>query len=355
MLTRREFVRATGFLIASGAALSPARALPRRADDLFFEWKEVAKGLLAAVDRTGDNLSVVGGNAVLLPGKGGALLVDTKQSFLGNTLLREALLKTDKIAQCVNTHHHFDHAGGNHALTRAKVPITSHAKAWERLKGSMETQVMDLEARIKALEGCGVPGAAQAAADARAFQQSLASVTPTAWEPIGKISTDGRMDVAGRKVDLRWFGGGHTDNDLVVHFPDLNAVATGDLVFHGLHPYYDASADANTQRWERSLVRSAELCNGTTVVVPGHGPVGGVALIRAQIEYFKRMRDFVAAAMKESRPREEVVKLEPPEPYRGLGLRVAFPYLLGGLFDELSPPRPKEEPGPPPAPKGGSR
>jgi cyclase len=294
---------------------------------------------------------------VLLTGAGGALLVDTKQAMLGPVLLREALTKADKIAQCVNTHHHFDHAGGNHALTGAGVPITAHARAAERLKASMDSQVAQLDAKIEALAGSGVPGASAAAADARAFKDRLASIKPQAWEPVGRISSDGRMTVSGRKVDLRWFGGGHTDNDLVVHFPDLNVVATGDLVFHGLHPYYDASASANTRTWQASLRKTAELCNDTTVVVPGHGTVSDVSCVRGQIEYFDRMRDLVSAAMKEGRTRDEVLKLEVPEAYRGYGLKVALGYLLGGLFDELSPPKVKEEPGagPTPAPKGGSK
>jgi glyoxylase-like metal-dependent hydrolase (beta-lactamase superfamily II) len=353
-LSRREFVRLTSAAVAGGWTLGLTRRAraARVAAEAFYEWKEIAPGILVALNRTGDTMSIVGGNSTLVTGGKGALLVDTKQAVLGPSLVREALARTDKIAQCINTHHHFDHAGGNHALTARRVPITSHGKAWIRLQDSMNSQVAQIDDKIKALEECGVAGAKEAAEDARRFREHLADLKPAAWEPVGRLSGDARMDVAARRVDIRWFGGGHTDNDLVIHLPAENVVLTGDLVFHGLHPYYDASADANTARWVKSLEAIETLCNDKTVVVPGHGPVSDVSCVRAQAEYFKRMRGVVEDAVKAGRTREEIVKMDPPEAYRAFGLRVALGYLLGGLFDELHP---KAEPAKePPAKPSGS-
>lgn len=353
MISRRHFVASSAGWLAGSALLAlpagarPARPLrPRAGDPEFYEWKELAPNLFAGLNRTGENFDLVGGNSVLAVAAGAGLLIDTKQAVLGPSLLREVLARTGGLARAINTHHHFDHAGGNHALHAAGIPISAHPRAVDRLKptSAADGMIAQLDAKVKALEASDLPGAKAAGADAAKFRDHLADVPPQAWVPTDIIGADATLSLAGRKVEVRWFGGGHTDNDLVIRFPDVNVVVTGDLVFNGLHAYYDASADANTARWQKSLRAVEGLCNATTTVVPGHGAVGNVESIRAQITYFDRMREYVAAAMKAGKTREEIVKMEGPDAYKGYALKMALGYLLGGLFDEMSPPKPKEEP-----------
>lgn len=343
--TRRQFLRTSAAFLASGSLLVHARPRPLRAPDpTFFDWQEVAPGVLVALNRTGGDMNLVGGNSLLWLGAGGAILVDTKQAVLGGSVLREARAKSPEIAACVNTHHHFDHAGGNHALTAASIPVTAHARACERLTNPGQAMLAQLDSKIKAISESTLPGAAAVAADASAFRDTLAGVKGHSWKPGQCVTGDGSVSVGDRTAELRWFGGGHTDNDLAVHCKSVNVLATGDLVFQGLHAYYDASAAANTTRWQASLRDLLKLCDAKTVVVPGHGTVSDISCIRAQIEYFDRMRELVAAAVAQGRTREEVVKLDPPEAYKGYGLRQALGYLLGGLFDELAPAKPAAQP-----------
>ncbi|MCE7975349.1 MAG: MBL fold metallo-hydrolase [Leptolyngbya sp. PLA1] len=343
--TRRDFLVSSAAFLASGSLLAHARSrTPHALDATFFDWQEVAPGVLVALNRTGGDMNLVGGNSLLWLGTGGALLVDTKQAVLGSSLLREARTKSAQIAACVNTHHHFDHAGGNHAVTAASIPLTAHARACERLADPGQAMLAQLDSKIKAIAESTLPGAAAVAADASAFRETLAGVKGHSWKPTQCVTGDSAISVGDRTAELRWFGGGHTDNDLAVHCTSVNVLATGDLVFHGMHAYYDASAAANTARWQASLRELVKLCDAKTVVVPGHGPVSDASCIRAQIEYFDRMREHVAAAVAHGRTRDEVVKLDPPEAYKSFGLRQALGYLLGGLFDELAPVKPGPQP-----------
>lgn len=75
-------------------------------------------------------------------------------------------------------------------------------------------------------------------------------------------------------MELEFVGPAHTLGDLVVWLPDAEVVFAGDLVFNGGHPFllegclgnYPAALD-----WVRRL--------GPRVVVPGHGPLAGPAVL----------------------------------------------------------------------------
>jgi len=337
-LSRRDFVRASAVFAAAGMLGRPAWA--RRADGTYFEWTQVRPGIYAGLDRAAANPAVIGGNSTFVTGAGGGALIDTKQAVLGRALRREAV-PLGPVARVINTHHHADHAGGNHAFT-TDLPLLAHQRCWERLKESYTQQIAQLAQKAEALATSQAPGAAAAGADAKAFAAELASIKPTAWEPTERFEKDKTLDAAGRKFELHHYGVGHTDNDVIVHLPADNLVITGDLIFHGTHAYYDRGARANSEGWIASLREVVKLCKGGTVVVPGHGPVGDVSCVTRQIEYFERHREAVAAAIKEGKPREEIAKMSLPQ-YADFGMKQAVPMLWGGIYDEMTK-MPAEEP-----------
>ena len=50
-----------------------------------------------------------------------------------------------------------------------------------------------------------------------------------------------------------------------------------------------------------SLKEAIKLCDEKTRVVPGHGELGGVEMLKAQIDYFEKMRDLVAKEINRQR------------------------------------------------------
>lgn len=347
-LTRRDFLsRSAGTaLAASVLGAMPRRAFASRADTTFFEWKEISTGVYVALNRTGDNLDLAGGNSTLFAHESGALLVDAKQAAEGNTLKRELGAYAKKIARVVSTHHHFDHAGGNVCFADP-IPFTMHQNCARRLAESGRSYVTGLDGKVEAIRASGVPGAEAAAADAKELLNGLASIPADAFAPKGRTRTIGGsspLKVAGRNFTLHHFGPGHTDNDVVVHDTEANIVLTGDVVFNKFTPYFDVAGGANSAGWLRSLGEIKKLCNEKTIVIPGHGAVGGVVMVDQLIEYFEKTVAAVKDAIKAGKPREEVAKMSLPE-YQGYPLAVALPYLWGGVFDEYAPASAKEVPG----------
>ena len=101
------------------------------------------------------------------------------------------------------------------------------------------------------------------------------------------------LDLGGRSVQLLTRGTAHTRGDQVVFVPDERVLFTGDLVETRMFPIYPwfppDDADVNGSRWivVLSWLESLE----PTLVVPGHGEVGDVGLIRAARAYHELLRE----------------------------------------------------------------
>jgi len=173
--------------------------------------------------------------------------------------LRE--LGPEPVRAVVNTHGHNDHAFGNHRFRPA--PIWGHANCARFIR---ET------------------GAAQIAAVSAAIPDIAEDLAEVVLDPPDR-TFDGEsatldFDAGGRRIDLRYIGRGHTDNDILVIVPDADVMFAGDLVENGATPYF---GDGYPMEWPATLERLIELVTGA--VVPGHGDVGDRAFaIRSMVE-----------------------------------------------------------------------
>src|SRR5437899_5222114 len=134
LMTRREFMTSAAGTTATLLLASQVGAA-QRSEDMFFEWKPVCEGARAAFGN--------GGNALVVTGKQGALLVDCKNSPFGQELRREADTPT-KLTHVVNTHHHGDHTGGNHAFT-PDLPVIAQTNATPRILGQLNRYVSQIK------------------------------------------------------------------------------------------------------------------------------------------------------------------------------------------------------------------
>ena len=89
------------------------------------------------------------------------------------------------------------------------------------------------------------------------------------------------MVFGGRRLELRWLGRGHTDNDLVVRVPDASVLFAGDLLENGATPYF---GDGYPIDWPATATALRALVAGP--VVPGHGDVAGLAFVDVSIQAF---------------------------------------------------------------------
>ncbi len=214
-------------------------------------WDEVAEGVWV---RRFDPFNV---NVTVLDVGGGLVVVDTRTSLVEGEEIRASLreISRRKVVGVVNTHHHVDHVLGNGAWP--KVPRYGHERCTERWE--------DIEG-LK-MEAAGWFPLAQ--------RQDVwdAPVLP----PDHTFTSSMPLGIGDREVVLHHPGRGHTDNDIVVHLPDVDVLLAGDLVEEGAPPDFDDSYPAE---WPATLTRVMSLASG--VVVPGHGEVVDADFVAAQ-------------------------------------------------------------------------
>lgn len=101
------------------------------------------------------------------------------------------------------------------------------------------------------------------------------------------------LDLGGRVVHLRATGRGHTIGDQVIHVPDVDTLFTGDLVETGqfaIFPWFPPhDTDVSGLGWISVLDHL--IAQHPTVVVPGHGDVGGADLLNEVGAYLRLLRD----------------------------------------------------------------
>ena len=149
------------------------------------------------------------------------VLVDTKLPGFGAGILEQVRSVTAKpITMIINTHTHADHTGGNPELPRNVEHI-----AQQNTRGNMAK--MDL------------------------FKAANEGLLPT------RTFTDRLSLLSGAdRIDLYYFGPGHTNGDAIVVFPALRVAATGDLFARKWAPLVDAphgrTASPNTNNQHKS-------------------------------------------------------------------------------------------------------
>ncbi|MFA6044601.1 MAG: MBL fold metallo-hydrolase [Phycisphaerales bacterium] len=324
MTTRRDILRlaAAG---AAGAALIPssfAHSMTHASDDeTYFTWKPAADNALVAFGG--------GGNSLVLRGKGATLLVDCKNAPYGDCLRREA----KDVTVVVNTHHHADHTGGNHAFSK-DLKIIAQTNATPRVLGQMNRYVSQLKEAATQLGEATGPAVPKVREEAMALYKRVEKLKPTDFAPTLTFDTDDTLDVGGIEVKLHHFGPGHTDNDLIVHVPSLNLIHTGDLLFHNRHPFIDLDGGASTTGWLASLAKIIALCDAKTVVIPGHGEITNVGGLLNQVHYFEFARTLIEKEFKAGKTRDDIIALKPAEfaKLEGGGIQgLAF----GAIFEEF--------------------
>ncbi len=291
-ITRRAFsaalaAAAGGALLAPDALLRAARA--QGPDALAI--RVVAPGVSVITGR--------GGNALVAVGDDGSLLIDTKLPGAGQALREMAEGLGVPVGAVINTHHHGDHTGGNPAFT-PDVPVHAHPACAGRVRE----------------------------------QIAAAGNDATPFLPTREAGPDTTLELAGMKAQLCHAGPGHTDNDLFVFLPEQNVLHTGDLVFHNVHPFVDRPAGATSAGWIRSCEAMLELCDEKTVVIPGHGEVGGAAAIEAQIRYFQAVRAAIGEIVDAGGPREAAGQVSLTL-FEGMGFERLRVRAMEAVYDEM--------------------
>jgi len=186
-----------------------------------------------------------GGNIGVSYGADGTLIVDDQFAPLaGKIQTAIAGLGASPVKFLVNTHWHFDHAGGNEPFGKAGALIVAQTRVRDRLAA-----------------GGTVAGNNSAPAPKEAL-------------PLVTYDHGVSFHLNGDTIDVLHTGGGHTDGDSVVYWRKANVLHTGDMMMNGQgFPFVDLSSGGNVRHLLVSLDQLIAMTDADTVVIPGHGPL----------------------------------------------------------------------------------
>jgi len=186
----------------------------------------------------GNPATFSGGNVAVFITDGGVTLVDTKLAGWGQAVLDKVKSVTTKpVTRIINTHTHGDHTG-NDGFFGTTVEIVAH----ENTKTNMEK--MD------------------------AFKGDNAKFLPK------KTYKDKLTLGSGKeRIDLYYFGAGHTSGDTFVVFPDLKVLHTGDMFAWKDAPFCDRTNGGSCVSLPQTLSKAIGNIKNVDTVIPGHSPM----------------------------------------------------------------------------------
>jgi glyoxylase-like metal-dependent hydrolase (beta-lactamase superfamily II) len=217
---------------------------------------------IVRVQKLKDNLYVLtggGGNTVAFITANGVVVVDTKLAGWGQPILDQIKTVTNKpVTMIINTHTHGDHVGGN-----PEFPATVDIVAQENTKANMEKMPP--------------------------FQSDSGK------QYLPKRTFKDKMSLLGGddRIDLYYFGRGHTNGDALVVFPALRVMHSGDLFPGKQAPIMDTGNGGSGVDYPATLAAAAKGISGVDTVIPGHSDVTDW---KAFVEFGQFMDTFVGAA-----------------------------------------------------------
>jgi len=249
--------------------------------------REIAPGVHVVPDERIDLVPNVG----MIVGGEAALVVDTGMGAANGrrVLERTRELAGDRPLLLTLTHFHPEHGFGAQAF-RGEATLLYNESQREELAEKFESFV-DM------FSGFG-PAVAELLAD---VELVLPRIT----------YGDGAMiDLGGKSVQLQTLGPAHTRGDQIVFLPEEGVLFAGDLVENRFFPILP-DEDAHGSEWISVLKRLETM--DPAFVVPGHGEVGDVSLIREAREYLETVRSLVQGLAGESRSLDEIKTTLDPE------------------------------------------
>lgn len=88
-----------------------------------------------------------------------------------------------------------------------------------------------------------------------------------------------RLKIGDSRVELRYFGGGHAPDNIVVWFPDQKVLFGGCLIRSLTTNTLGNTGDAVMDEWAPTVTKIQRALPEIEKVIPGHGPIGDVSLL----------------------------------------------------------------------------
>jgi cyclase len=229
-------------------------------------------------------LQGAGGNMAVQSGKDGIILIDS--SFATAVPhIKEAIagVSTDAPHALINTHWHIDHVDGNEGMNAAGYKVIAHDKTKTRMAEPAEMKLFHMT----------IPAYPAGALPSTTFADTL------------------KHDHNGDAVELVHYDPAHTDTDIYIHFQKADVLHLGDIFFNKSYPFIDEGSGGSIGGTISAAQKSLELAGEKTKIIPGHGPLGDKADLKAYVDMLSTVRDKVATLKKSGASEQEVLARKP--------------------------------------------
>ena len=217
-----------------------------------------------------------GGNIGLSVGDDGIVIVDDEYAALAPKIIAALNGITDKpIKFIINTHYHGDHTGGNEVFARSGT-IIAQENVRKRLQSGTK------------------------------FGTRETPPAPKIALPVITFNDRATVHVNGEDIRAIHYPHGHTDGDAVIEFTQSNVIHMGDDFFNGIFPVIDTENGGSARGMLANVESVLRSMRDDAKVIPGHGPLGDKAALRAFADMLRATTDKVSAAMKAGRTLDQM-------------------------------------------------
>ncbi|AYL98257.1 MBL fold metallo-hydrolase [Mucilaginibacter celer] len=287
-ISRRGFIGSAG-LLAAGLCISPKWVLAQQSPVITIT--NAAKTAKITIIKLRGNISMLegsGGNIAVLNGPEGKLLVDAGIGVSKPNILNALNSISNKpIKYLVNSHWHFDHAGGNEWLHKAGATIIAQDITRKHLEKT--TRVDDWNYTF--------------------------SPPPAAALPTVLYKTEHTHHFNGEKITIKAYPPAHTDGDSSIFFPNANILHMADTFWNGYYPFIDYSTGGNIAGMIRAAQMNIDKTTKETIVIPGHGPVGNQQQLIEFHDMLVTIHAKIANMKKQGKLLNEVLAAKPTAAY----------------------------------------
>ncbi len=259
----------------------PLIVAPARGQDQSFDTVQVRSTRVA--DRA-YMLAGAGGNIGVSIGDSGVILVDDQFAPLTPKVLAAVKALTPLPVRFVlNTHWHGDHTGGNENMRGTGAIVVAHENVRKRMSTEQFLQM---------------------------FKEKVPP-SPAGALPVVTFTDAVSFHLDGQEIRAFHVRNAHTDGDAVVHFRTANVVHMGDTFFNGRYPFIDVSSGGSVDGMIAAADRVLGMIGPDTKVIPGHGPVGDRAALKAYRDMLSSARAAVLPHITRGASLQQVIAAKP--------------------------------------------
>lgn len=263
----------TALSVLALAALAPAQ---QDFSKVQIETQQIAPGVHMLIGS--------GGNIGVSTGEDGTLIIDDQYAPLTEKILAAIRdITSDPVRFVVNTHWHGDHTGGNENIGKTGAVIVAH----ENVRVRMSTEQFNR------------------------FRNTTTPPSPKGALPVVTFTEDVSFHVNGDELHVFHVDPAHTDGDSVIHWKSANVFHMGDLFFAGRYPYVDLASGGDVNGIIAAAERVLALANGSSKIIPGHGPLSTKADLQKYHDVLVEIRSRIQSQVTAGKSLEEVQAAKP--------------------------------------------